>query len=81
MVYDPNELTDERRQRIESFAASLGIQTQRHEILNQALTHRSYAFENPPAEDNERFEFLGDSVLGFVISEYFFQRYPNASEG
>jgi ribonuclease-3 len=42
-------------------------------LLLQALTHRSYMFENPKSgEDNERLEFLGDAVLGFVISEFLY---------
>ena len=81
MVYDPAELTEERRQALEAFAAGLALSTSRMELLNQSLTHRSYAFENPPTDDNERLEFLGDSVLGFVTADYFFQRYPGASEG
>lgn len=45
-------------------------------LLHQALTHRSYGHPH-----NERLEFLGDSILGFVIGEALFQRYPNAREG
>jgi len=42
-------------------------------LLQQALTHRSYMFENPKSgEDNERLEFLGDAVLGFVSSEFLY---------
>lgn len=42
-------------------------------LLLQALTHRSYMFENPKSgQDNERLEFLGDAVLGFVISEFLY---------
>lgn len=50
-------------------------------LLDQALTHSSYAFENQLDYDNERLEFLGDSVLGLVVSEYLFNKYPNAREG
>jgi ribonuclease-3 len=47
----------------------------------RALTHRSYVNENPGAgEHNERLEFLGDAVLGFVVGELFYQRYPEMSE-
>lgn len=50
-------------------------------LLQQALTHRSYVNENPGnGEDNERLEFLGDSVLGFLVSELLYQRYPQMSE-
>lgn len=45
-------------------------------LLRQALTHRSASPLN-----NERFEFLGDSILGFLISEYLFLRFPNEPEG
>ncbi|MBE9129520.1 MULTISPECIES: ribonuclease III [unclassified Coleofasciculus] len=46
-----------------------------------ALTHRSYVNENPDAgEDNERLEFLGDAVLGFVVGELLYKRYPDMSE-
>ncbi len=51
------------------------------DLLNQALTHRSYVNENPHAgADNERLEFLGDAVLGFVVGELLYQRYPQMSE-
>ena len=46
-----------------------------------ALTHRSYINEDPEAgEHNERLEFLGDAVLGFVVGELLFERYPHLSE-
>jgi ribonuclease-3 len=46
-----------------------------------ALTHRSYVNEHPEIkEHNERLEFLGDSVLGFIVSEFLYQRYPEMSE-
>lgn len=47
----------------------------------QALTHRSYVNEHPDAgEHNERLEFLGDAVLGFLIGELLYKRYPEMSE-
>ncbi len=50
-------------------------------LLEVALTHRSYAYENGGLPTNERLEFLGDSVLGIVITETLFDRYPGWSEG
>lgn len=50
-------------------------------LLKQSLTHRSFAYENSLTETNERLEFLGDSVLGLVITEELYQKYPNAAEG
>lgn len=51
------------------------------ELLDCALTHSSYAFEHQLRHDNERLEFLGDSVLGLVVSEYLFKEFPRAREG
>ena len=46
-----------------------------------ALTHRSYVNEHPEAgENNERLEFLGDAVLGFLVGEFLYKRYPKISE-
>jgi ribonuclease-3 len=51
------------------------------ELLQRALTHRSYAYEHGGAPHNERLEFLGDSVLGVVITETLFRAHPDLSEG
>lgn len=47
----------------------------------QALTHPSYANEREGIDDNQRLEFLGDSVLGLCTSELLWERFPNAAEG
>jgi ribonuclease III len=49
--------------------------------LERALTHRSYAYENANPPTNERLEFLGDSVLGLVVTDTLFRGYPNMPEG
>ena len=49
-------------------------------MLELALTHRSFAYENGGVATNERLEFLGDSVLGLLITEALFQRYPELDE-
>ena len=51
------------------------------ELLDRALTHRSYAYEQGGLPTNERLEFLGDSVLGLVVTEHLFVSYPDLSEG
>jgi ribonuclease III len=51
------------------------------EILERALTHRSYAYENGGLPTNERLEFLGDSVLGLIVTGTLFRGYPNLPEG
>lgn len=51
------------------------------ELFDRALTHRSYAYERGGLPTNERLEFLGDSVLGLVVTEHLFTTYPDLSEG
>jgi ribonuclease-3 len=59
---------------IDELERSLGYAFRDKEILLEAITHRSFYHENPDRADayNERLEFLGDSVLGFVMVEYLF---------
>lgn len=54
----------------------LGYAFSQPQLLQRALTHRSYA-----PEHNERLEFLGDSILGCVIAKYLYSNYPQLSEG
>jgi len=49
-------------------------------LLQLALTHRSFSYENGGTPTNERLEFLGDSVLGLLITEALFERYPDLDE-
>ena len=51
------------------------------DLLERALTHRSYAYENGGLPTNERLEFLGDSVLGLVVTDTLFRVYPDLPEG
>ncbi len=50
-------------------------------LLELALTHRSWAHEQGGLPTNERLEFLGDSVLGLVVTEELYERFPGVSEG
>ena len=50
-------------------------------LLEQALTHRSYAYENGGLPTNERLEFLGDSVLGLVVTDALYRNHPELPEG
>src|SRR5262245_65841185 len=51
-------------------------------LLNQALTHSSHAHEsNAEVRDNEQLEFLGDAVLGFLVSDFLFRARPRLTEG
>jgi|SRR6185437_2464962 len=68
-----------------SLEARIGYRFSSQELLQRALTHSSLANEARGAgaalHDNEQLEFLGDSVLGFLVSEALVQRLPGASEG
>ncbi len=50
-------------------------------LLERALTHRSFAYENGGLPTNERLEFLGDAVLGLVVTDALFREYPDLPEG
>ena len=72
---------------VESVESVLGYGFQRPQLLKQALTHRSFPNESGPNEageaapHNEQFEFLGDAVLGFLVSARLVEAFPHASEG
>lgn len=61
----------------------LGYRFKNQDLLLQALTHSSYAYENQQEDisDNEVLEFLGDSVLGLIIADFLCSAYPDLSEG
>ncbi len=65
---------------VESLMQTLG-QRLDPTLLRQALTHRSFAYENGGLPTNERLEFLGDSVLGLVVTERLYRDFPDEPEG
>ena len=65
---------------LDALSQRLGVSIE-PQLLEQALTHRSYAYEHGGIPNNERLEFLGDSVLGFVVTEHIFQTLTSLSEG
>jgi ribonuclease-3 len=75
-------LKPERRKELQLFERHTGIRFRELEFLNQGFTHRSFANElGETGENNERLEFLGDSVLGLVVSEYLYETLPDQPEG
>ena len=50
-------------------------------VLRRALTHRSYAYEAGGLPHNERLEFLGDAVLGIVVTDTLYRAHPDLPEG
>jgi ribonuclease III len=63
------------------FAERLGCPFNELELLELALTHRSWCAENGGRESNERLEFLGDAVLGVVVTAHLFREFPSMPEG
>lgn len=64
-----------------SLEGALGVSFADRELLELALTHRSYAFEAGGLPTNERLEFLGDAVLGLAVTERIYMALPDAPEG
>ncbi len=59
----------------------LGVPTLDRQLLDLALTHRSHAYEHGGLPTNERLEFLGDAVLGLVVTDSLYQNHPDLTEG
>ena len=70
-------------QKLAPLQERIGYTFTNSQLLEQALTHRSYLNEHPDvdSEDNERLEYLGDAVLDFLLAEYLYLNFPNAPEG
>lgn len=72
----------ERRKELQLFQKQAGIRFRDPALLNLAFSHRSFANESDGGVDNnEKLEFLGDSVLGLAVAEYLFRRFPDKAEG
>lgn len=77
-------MNKERRRDLLTLCDTLHIHMDDLNLLNTALTHTSYAHEakgQPKPTHSERIEFLGDSVLGLVVSSYMYRRFPKMDEG
>lgn len=64
-----------------SLAKRLGFSEESERLVMQALTHASYVNDNPGSVDNERLEFLGDSVLSLLCSTHLYEKFPALPEG
>lgn len=65
-----------------SLEAAIGYRFRRKQRLQWALTHPSFRYENDDVdEDNQRLEFLGDAVLGFITAAFLYEQYPDLQEG
>src|SRR5688572_11879325 len=66
---------------LEALAEKLGRPFDDAELLARSVAHRSWCAETSGAASNERLEFLGDAVLGLVVTTHLFQTYPDLPEG
>lgn len=68
---------------IETLQLRIGYHFVRTDILMEALTHRSFSNESPGSlvRDNQRLEFFGDAVVGYIVSHLLLERFPDSREG
>jgi len=75
-------ITSQRKKELVQFEKLIGIRFRRIELLNLAFCHRSYANEQTNSiGNNEKLEFLGDSILGLIIAEHLYTALPEKNEG
>ena len=78
---DPLDVDADAAVDVDALIARLGVEISDPELVDEALSHRSWCAENPGNRSNERLEFLGDAVLGWVVADVAYRRYPAMSEG
>ena len=71
---------ESKKEELEQLQQNIGYKFKNIEFLKNALTHTSYAYEHN-IQSNEKLEFLGDSILEFVSSDYLYQNYQKLKEG
>jgi len=75
------KVSDERKKKLQNWIKANKIRFKSIDLLNLSFIHRSFANENSLELNNERLEFLGDSVLGLVVGSFLFENLPKHSEG
>ena len=80
-IKGPFVISEKRRQQLTAYCGKFHLPMDDLEILNLSLVHSSLTTRHEAGEDNQRLEFLGDSVLSLCISRYLFSRFPDADEG
>jgi ribonuclease III len=90
MISEKQKLSEEiskktkknRYRQIDKFLSTINIKFKSKSLINRALTHRSYVNETgSQTKDNERLEYLGDSVLALVVNEYLYKHFEEYKEG
>jgi ribonuclease III len=77
-VSDANDVIDAL---VEKLALVVDLDEGGRALITRSLSHRSWCSENGSVPSNERLEFLGDSVLGLIVTDYVFENFPNLPEG
>ena len=82
MSRQPGEIEPSRVRELQEFCERNNLRFKDLKLLNQSLTHSSFAKEPGRSQkDNQRLEYLGDSVLGFIVNEFLYRTYPDYQEG
>ena len=81
MLLEPDVSPDQAGDQRAGLAQRLGWDVRDQELFAQALAHRSWCAEHAGREPNERLEFLGDAVLGLIVTDYLYRSYPDLPEG
>ena len=66
---------------LDALETALAVRFSDRSLLLGSLAHRSWCAEHDRSESNERLEFLGDSVLGLIVTHYVFENFPGLPEG
>ena len=66
---------------LEELYRRLGHRFRRPKLLQQALTHKSFAHESESSDHNESMEFLGDAILGFLVTDFIYRDFSTRTEG
>src|SRR6187200_166797 len=74
-------ISDDRLQLLGELEARVAHTFSNTEVLDRALTHRSFAHEHEGCRHNEAYELLGDAILGFLVCEWLLERFPEEGEG
>lgn len=74
-------MTSESLTKLSELQQRLGYEFEKESLLDQALTHKSFAHECGNSVHNESMEFLGDAVLGFLITDIIYRDFPELAEG
>jgi ribonuclease III len=76
-----SSLSEERLSQLHAFFRPLSVEPHNWDLINLAFTHSSHAFEKELEQDNERLEFLGDAVIGLLVSIHLYSQREGMSEG